>query len=44
MVEVEVDIAYLEEADELDGVMLIDENGEMPPRIFVPIKEPMLLK
>lgn len=38
MVEFEVDMVYLDEADELDCVILYDENGEMEPRKFVPVE------
>ena len=36
MVEFEVDMGYLEEAGELDCVILHDENGEMDAMKFVP--------
>lgn len=36
MVEFDVDMGYLKEYGELDGVILHDENGEMEPMIFVP--------
>ena len=35
MVEFDVDMGYLEEADELDCVILHDENGEMEDMKFV---------
>lgn len=35
-VEVEVDMGYLAEYDELACVILHDENGEMEPMKFVP--------
>lgn len=36
MVEFDVDMGYLEEAGELDCVILYDENGEMDEMKFVP--------
>lgn len=36
MVEFDVDMAYLEDAGELDEVVLIDENGELSDIMYVP--------
>lgn len=36
MVEFDVDMGYLEDADELDCVILHDENGEMGDMMFIP--------
>lgn len=38
MVEFDVDMAALDEADELDGVVLHDENGEYEDMVFYPDK------
>lgn len=38
MVEFNVDMEYLKENGDLDGIILYDENGEMEPMIFVPEK------
>lgn len=39
MVEFDVDMEYLLEDGELDGVILNDENGVMEPMKFVPEKK-----
>ena len=36
MVEFDVDMAYLEDAGELDEVVLLDENGELSGITYVP--------
>lgn len=42
MIEFDVDMRYLEEAGELDYVILHDENGEMDDIRFVPESEDFL--
>lgn len=42
MIEFDVDMGYLKEANELDCVILHDENGEMDDMKFVPDSEDFL--